>query len=108
MPLESTAVLVIACDRPADLRRLLPGGLLELRGPAPEAVAPVARRLPQVQEAQVFGETLHLLVADPDRDSPEIRAALAAHGFPVVDLRPIVPSLEDVFVTLLRERSGQP
>ena len=99
---------LIACDRPADLRRLLPGGLLELRGPAPEAVAPVARRLPHVQEAQVFGETLHLLVADPDRDSPEIRTALAAHGFPDVELRPIVPSLEDVFVTLLRERSGQP
>jgi ABC-2 type transport system ATP-binding protein len=99
---------LIACDRPADLRRLLPGGLLELRGPAPEDVAPLARRLPQVREAQVFGETLHLLVGDPDRDLPEIRTALEAQGFHNVQLRPIVPSLEDVFVTLLRERSGQP
>ncbi len=99
---------LIACERPADLRRLLPGGLLELRGPAPEAVAPLARRLPQVHEAQVFGETLHLQVADPDRDGSEIRTALAAHGFAEVELRPVVPSLEDVFVTLLRERSGQP
>ncbi len=98
---------LIACERPADLRRMLPGGLLELRGPAPEAIAPLARRLPQVREAQVFGETLHLQVADPDRDASEIRTALTVHGFAEVELRPIVPSLEDVFVTLLRERSGQ-
>jgi ABC-2 type transport system ATP-binding protein len=95
---------LIACDNPAGLRRLLPGTLLELRGPAPEAAAAVVGRLPGVREAQVFGETLHLVVADAERDLPRLQAAFQAAGFPEAYLRPIIPSLEDVFVTLLRER----
>ncbi len=96
---------LIACDNPAGLRRLLPGTLLELRGPAPEAAAAVVGRLPGVREAQVFGETLHLVVADPDRDLPRLQAAFQAAGFPEAHLRPIIPSLEDIFVTLLRQRT---
>ncbi|MEK7220688.1 MAG: ABC transporter ATP-binding protein, partial [candidate division NC10 bacterium] len=54
---------LIACEDPAGLRRLLPGTLLELRGPTPEEAAPLLSRLPEVREAQVFGDALHLLVA---------------------------------------------
>jgi ABC-2 type transport system ATP-binding protein len=57
-----------------------------------------------VKEAQVFGETLHLLVEDPERDLPRLRATLLAEGFADAQLRPITPSLEDVFVTLLRDK----
>jgi ABC-2 type transport system ATP-binding protein len=95
---------LIACENPAGLRRLLPGTLLELRGPAPEAASAVLTRLPEVKEAQVFGETLHLLVGDAERDLPRLRAALQAEGLAEAHLRPITPSLEDVFVTLLRQR----
>ncbi len=98
---------LIACENPDRLRRLLPGTLLELRGPAPETVTAVVSRLPDVREAQVFGDTLHLLVADGEQGLPRIRAALAAHGFPEVHLRPILPSLEDIFVTLLRDKEGK-
>ena len=96
---------LIACENPAGLRRLLPGTLLELRGPAPEVAAPLLSRLPEVREAQVFGDALHLLVADAERDLPRIRETLDARGFPEVHLRPILPSLEDIFVTLLRDPS---
>jgi len=95
---------LIACDDPAGLRRLLPGTLLELRGPAPEVATALIGRLPGVKETQVFGETLHLLVGDAERDLPRVRAALQAEEFAEVHLRPITPSLEDVFVTLLRQR----
>ena len=36
---------LVACDTPTALRSLLPGTLLELRGPAPESVAPLLSRL---------------------------------------------------------------
>lgn len=97
---------LIACETPAALRRLLPGTLLELRGPAPEAVAPVVRRLPGVKETQVFGDSLHIVLPDAERDLPRLRAALEAQGFPDASLRLILPSLEDVFVTLLRQPPG--
>ena len=96
---------LIACENPAGLRQLLPGSLLELRGPAPEEASALLRHLPEVKEAQVFGETLHVLVGDAEAALPRLRAALVAQGMPEIQLRPIVPSLEDVFVTLLRSRS---
>jgi len=95
---------LIACDTPAGLRQLLPGSLVEVRGPSPEAASPLVRRLPEVLEAQVFGDTLHVLVADVERDLPRLRAALTAEGFSEAHLRSITPSLEDIFVTLLRQR----
>jgi len=97
---------LIACDTPTALRQLLPGVLAELRGPSPETVLPLVRRFPDVKEVQVFGDTLHLVVQDAEGALPRLRAALAAQGVSGVQLRVILPSLEDVFVTLLRERAG--
>ena len=99
---------LIACEKPAALRQMLPGTLVELRGPAPEAASILLRRLPEVKEAQVFGETLHLLVGDLERDLPRLQSALQAAGYAEAHLRPITPSLEDVFVTLLRQRPTPP
>ena len=99
---------LIACDNPVVLRQMLPGTLLELRGVAPEVAAGILRRLPEIEEAQVFGETLHLLVADLERDLPTIQGALQAAAHDNVHLRPIIPSLEDIFVTLLRQRPTPP
>jgi ABC-2 type transport system ATP-binding protein len=95
---------LVACDTPPRLREILPGTVLELRGPAPEAVSPLLSRLPEVREAQVFGDTLHLVVTDGMRDPARIRTVLQGQGLVDVQLRPILPSLEDIFVALLRER----
>jgi ABC-2 type transport system ATP-binding protein len=98
---------LIACENPAGLRRLLPGTLLELRGPAAEAASAFVGRFPGVREAQVFGDALHVIVTDAERDLPRLQEALQAEGYLEVHLRPIVPSLEDVFVTLLRDKEGK-
>jgi hypothetical protein len=50
-----------------------------------------------------------LLVGDAERDLPRVRAALQTEGATEAHLRPITPSLEDIFVTLLRgQRRGTP
>lgn len=63
------------------------------------------RRLPGVRGATVFGQSMHLLV---DKTLPDqaIIAALAREGIPHPDIRPIAPSLEDVFVTLSGGHNG--
>src|SRR5216117_3412005 len=57
------------------------------------------RHLPEVRTATVFGQSMHLLV---EQSLPEqlLRDELAKAGISQVDIRPIGPSLEDVFVTL--------
>src|SRR5438093_2565591 len=57
------------------------------------------RRLPGVRAATVFGQSMHLLV-EAGRSEQTIRAKLAEAGIPQADIRPIAPSLEDVFVAL--------
>src|SRR5574341_1031990 len=84
---------LIACDTPAALRRLLPGTLLELRGPAPETAAPLLTSLLEVRETHVFGDALHLIVTDAQSGRDRVEAALREQGFPDVRLRPIPAGL---------------
>jgi ABC-type multidrug transport system ATPase subunit len=59
------------------------------------------RRLPGVRTATVFGQSMHLLVEET-MSAEFIRAELAKHKIPHADIRPIAPSLEDVFVALTK------
>jgi ABC-type multidrug transport system ATPase subunit len=63
------------------------------------------RRMPGVRAATVFGQSMHLLV---DKELPEesLRAELGRVGIPQADIRPIAPSLEDVFVALTSGRGN--
>ena len=57
------------------------------------------RRLPGVLAATVFGQSMHLLI-DNTVSEETIRAQLKRAGISEADIRPIAPSLEDVFVAL--------
>jgi ABC-type multidrug transport system ATPase subunit len=60
------------------------------------------RHLPGVLTATVFGQSMHLLITKETSDD-FIRAELAKAGIPHADIRPIGPSLEDVFVALTNQ-----
>jgi len=60
------------------------------------------RRLPGVLTATVFGQSMHLLITKETSDD-FIRTELAKAGIPQADIRPIAPSLEDVFVALTNQ-----
>ena len=57
------------------------------------------RHLPGVRTATVFGQSMHLLV-DVSLTGETIRTELAKMNIARADIRPIAPSLEDVFVAL--------
>jgi len=63
------------------------------------------RRVPGVQSATVFGQSMHLLV---EAQLPEqtIHDALSRAGISQAEIRHIGPSLEDVFVTLSTRNQG--
>jgi len=89
---------LLALDEPGRLRGSLPGTWLELITPsAREATGKLPFR------AQVFGDRLHLWLDETDEAAAirQVRDAAAAHGVSVTDLRPITPSLEDVFIAKL-------
>jgi ABC-type multidrug transport system ATPase subunit len=63
------------------------------------------RHLPGVRTATVFGQSMHLL-RESNVTEEFLRAELVKAGIPHADIRPIAPSLEDVFVALTGNNSG--
>ncbi|MDQ7849154.1 MAG: ABC transporter ATP-binding protein [Armatimonadota bacterium] len=91
---------ILSVGSPGEMKERLPGVLLEVVAEPRRAALAVARRMPQVRQSTLFGESLHLLVSDAGAAGP-IRLRLAAEGITVQEIRPLEPSLEDVFVALL-------
>ncbi len=64
----------------------------------------VLRHREGLTSVEPFGATLRVLF-DPARTSPEaIERALGAEGITDVRVRPLLPSLEDIFIALIRQR----
>jgi len=61
-------------------------------------------KLKGVRHAALFGKRVHVVVEDAERALPAMREALAAKGISIRGLEKILPSLEDVFVSLIEAR----
>jgi hypothetical protein len=64
---------------------------------------PVVRAHPKVLDATIFGEAIHAL-GRRGTDAETLQNHLRQKGFVTVQCRIVPPSLEDVFVTLTRQR----
>ena len=102
---------LIAFGRPHELKALpdvTPAGARrwELEVPEPAALLAPLRASTGVRDATLFGQRIHLL-ASADLPEDDLRARIGTMGKEAgpaerIALRPIEPSLEDVFVTLSR------
>jgi ABC-type multidrug transport system ATPase subunit len=95
---------LIVCGEPDDLKALpdvSPEGTrrLDITCDHVTRALQAVRQLPGIQSATVFGQSMHLLVEAGLKDAV-IREKLAEAGIRESDIRPIAPSLEDVFVAL--------
>jgi ABC-2 type transport system ATP-binding protein len=98
---------LLALDRPAELRRRLTTGRIVVRvGGSPSAFAPVAAQFDQA--AVVEGADLIVTLKDPDRQTPDLVRALIAAGADILEVRPEIPALEDVYLHLVANSGGRP
>jgi ABC-2 type transport system ATP-binding protein len=80
--------------------------ILEVRtDDAPRAVDALAAT-PGVLDAAMFGRALHVTVDDADEGARIVRKALSDAGREVSAIQAVQPSLEDVFVSLVRAEGG--
>lgn len=96
---------MVALGTPSELKQnYMRGELLvvecDVLGPAVEAL----QSCPDVADAAVFGNALHLVVEDAQTATPRIREYLAARGIAIARIEKIRPTLEDVFVALTTAR----
>jgi len=102
---------LIADGTPAALRHLpdmTPPGThrVEITTEDVTSALRTARALPAVRSATIFGRSIHALVEDSVSGN-ELGEILRKKGYDVEDIRPLAPSLEDVFVELTFRRQKE-
>jgi ABC-2 type transport system ATP-binding protein len=96
---------IIACDTPAALRSGLSGEMLDLLANPQHLALGQLRKHARASHVQVFGERLHLLVANTKHDLPVLQNDLSKFNIQISDVRRTTPSLEDVFVNMLEKQT---
>jgi ABC-2 type transport system ATP-binding protein len=99
---------LVAIDEPAALRGRLTTGRLIVRvaGDPTAYVATVQAIVGPAAAVAVDRTMLTLQLADADRQTPAIVNALVAAGADVLEVRPEMPALEDVYLHLMENRVG--
>jgi ABC-type multidrug transport system ATPase subunit len=103
---------VIADGTPDDLRELpevRPEGTyrVEISAPHVTQALRVARTVPGIRSTTIFGQSIHALI-DDHLDLDLLRSQFQKQGVTVAEIRPLAPSLEDVFVELtFRHQAAQ-
>jgi ABC-2 type transport system ATP-binding protein len=96
---------LLGLGTPAEIKAMMPGGLLEVCTPAPRRTAALLREKLAGASVGLFGDRLHVAARDPAAAEAEIRRLVASAGFGPLTVRPIEPSLEDVFISVLSRQS---
>ena len=96
---------LLGLGTPEEVKALMPGALLEVRTPAPRRTAALLRAELPGFSVGLFGDRVHVAGGAAAAEiEPRLRELMARAGFELQSVRPITPSLEDVFVAVLAGR----
>jgi ABC-2 type transport system ATP-binding protein len=70
--------------------------------------APASSQSQHIVDVQTFGDRLDVLVDNARTGADQIRHRLAQHHLTIDSIRPAAPTLENVFVTQLRQQGADP
>ncbi len=96
---------LIALDTPAALRSSMSQPIFRIRTRDAPGLVQQLRETPRVVDAGMFGREVHVMLASAE-DAARVEQGLARSGLGLTAMEPIDPSLEDVFVSLVRREGG--
>ena len=97
---------IVVCDRPAAIKGLVTGDLLEVRTSDLRRAEELVAGLDGVLEVQTYGDLLHVFVQSAEALQDSIRTALAAEGIEVTGIRQTRPRMEEAFISLVRKQAA--
>jgi len=93
---------LIALGTPEQLKtEFMPEDVLEITCERPQEAMTEIEKLSGVREVALFGQQLHVVIEDAGSSDATIRKLLNEGGYQVSSIAKIIPSLEDVFVSLI-------
>jgi len=92
---------LLAYGTPEEVKRLMRGTILEIRSSQPREATRVLRPRFGERSVGLFGDRVHVVTEEAETTSRAATAALAEAGIAVREIRPVDPTLEDVFVSVL-------
>ncbi len=94
---------ILALETPRALLRHLPGEVISVKGPQPRRLRDRILEVPGVVGTALFGNAVHAVLRDGAHVLAGVEEELEALGVPGGRVERVEPSLEDVFLHLVRE-----
>lgn len=95
---------LIECATPAEIRRRVPGQVIQFRPADRIRARAVLRVTPGIREVQSYGELLHVFVDDAEQGQALIRQVMGQAGIDISGMRQVEPRLEEAFISLIRRQ----
>jgi ABC-2 type transport system ATP-binding protein len=93
---------IIALGSPRELKtQAVADTILDMRSPRPQDLMDDLAAVSGVRDVALFGAGLHIKVSDAELAERGIRQVIEKKGIAEVSLTPILPTMEDVFVSLI-------
>jgi ABC-2 type transport system ATP-binding protein len=96
---------ILVTDTPQNVKQHMNGTIIELVTRDVRGAHAILRDEPEVLEVQTFGDRLNIILYKQEYDERLIRQWLEGRGIEITQLRAIAPSLENVFISLMRENT---
>ena len=97
---------LLAVGAPHEVKKLMRGSILEIRVPEPRRATAVLREKLGKPSVGLFGDRVHVVTDDPEAARWQVEQILNSASLKVSGLRPIEPTLEDIFVSVLAGKEG--
>jgi ABC-2 type transport system ATP-binding protein len=96
----------LAMDTPRALLDFLPGEVVSVKGPEPRKTRDIIRGMPGVVSTALFGNSVHAVLEDGEEGRERLIQALSNTGLTSERVESVEPTLEDVFLHLVRQREA--
>jgi ABC-2 type transport system ATP-binding protein len=97
---------LIAVGTPEEVKTLMQGFIFEVRTTAARKAEKLLQKNLKSGSVGLFGDRIHVVTHKPEIMAQELNDILFQARIDVKDIRPVEPSLEDVFVSVLTTEKG--
>jgi ABC-2 type transport system ATP-binding protein len=99
---------LLIADTPSAVKAQMKGKILELRTENNQRSLRILEGAESLRGLVLSGDKIHILVDDSGEGERVVRDILETRGMSIQNLMVVRPSLEDAFVSMVKERGNKP